>query len=104
MSEAIIPWPGHWSPLGATVGGEATNFALRAPDASGVEVCLFDESGAETRHTLINRTFDVWHGAVPGVGPGQRYGFRVHGPYDPARGLRFEPAKLLVDPYARAID
>ncbi|HEY9412809.1 MAG TPA: glycogen debranching protein GlgX [Jiangellaceae bacterium] len=104
MSDAIIPWPGHWSPLGATFGGGATNFALRAPDASRVEVCLFDESGTETRHTLINRTFDVWHGAVPGVGPGQRYGFRVHGPYDPARGLRFDPAKLLVDPYARAID
>ncbi|WP_239001027.1 glycogen debranching protein GlgX [Jiangella asiatica] len=98
------PWPGHWSPLGATYHPEATNFALWAPDAEQVEVCLFAEDDTETRHVLPNRTFDVRHGAVPGVRAGQRYGFRVHGPWDPAKGQRFNPAKLLVDPYARAVD
>ncbi|PZF81621.1 glycogen debranching protein GlgX [Jiangella anatolica] len=98
------PWPGHWTPLGATHTAEATNFALWAPDAERVEVCLFDEDDAETRLVLPNRTFDIWHGAVPGVRPGQRYGFRVHGPWDPATGRRFNPAKLLTDPYARAVD
>ncbi|WP_245597136.1 glycogen debranching protein GlgX [Jiangella gansuensis] len=98
------PWPGHWSPLGATFGPEATNFALWAPDAEQVELCLFAEDGTETRHVLPNRTFDIWHGAVPGVRAGQRYGFRVHGPWDPSAGQRFNPAKLLVDPYARAVD
>ena len=107
VSESTVPWPGHWTPLGATYDAESTNFALWAPDAERVEVCLFDGDGdgeTETRHTLINRTFDVWHGRVPGVRPGTRYGFRVHGPWDPAAGLRFNPAKLLVDPYARAVD
>jgi len=97
------PWPGHWAPLGATPDAEATNVALWAPKAERVEVCLFDESGHETRVALADRTFDVWHGRLPGVGPGQRYGFRVHGTWDPANGRRFDPGKLLVDPYARAV-
>ncbi|WP_408619766.1 glycogen debranching protein GlgX [Jiangella endophytica] len=101
---AMEPWPGHWTPLGATYSEAATNFALWAPDAELVEVCLFDDGDAETRLVLPNRTFDIWHGAVPGVRPGQRYGFRVHGPWDPATGRRFNPAKLLTDPYARAVD
>ncbi|MGH8828112.1 MAG: glycogen debranching protein GlgX, partial [Jiangellaceae bacterium] len=102
-SSSTLPWPGHWHPLGATLGGESTNFALWAPDAEQVEVCLFDDAGVETRHPLRNRTFDVWHGRLPGVGAGTLYGFRVHGPHDPARGLHFDPAKLLVDPYALAV-
>nr|WP_240723250.1 glycogen debranching protein GlgX [Haloactinopolyspora alba] len=104
MNDATLPWPGHWTPLGATYGPESTNFALWAPNAERVDVCLFDDDGAETQHTLINKTFDVWHGRLPGLRPGTRYGFRLHGPWDPANGQRFNPAKLLLDPYARAVD
>ena len=98
-----VPWPGHWSPLGATVDDEGTNVALWAPEAQRVDVCLVDERGHEERLPLRDRTFDVWHGRLPGVGAGQRYGFRVHGPWDPATGRRFNAAKLLLDPYARAV-
>jgi len=98
-----MPWPGHWHPLGATFDGEATNFALWAPQAEWVEVCLLDEDGAEKRIPLSERTFDVWHGSFPDVRPGQRYGFRVHGQWNPEAGLRFDSSKLLVDPYARAV-
>ncbi|GAC1324939.1 MAG: glycogen debranching protein GlgX [Mycobacteriales bacterium] len=98
------PWPGKPAPLGATWDGEGTNVALFSESATGVDVCLFDDAGAETRVPLEESTFHVWHGYLPQVGPGQRYGFRVHGPYDPARGARWNPAKLLVDPYARAIE
>ncbi len=87
----------HWD-------GEGTNFALWSTTATGVTVCLFDDAGVETRVPLGDSTYHVWHGYVPGVGPGQRYGFRVDGPFDPARGLFHNPAKLLVDPYARAIE
>ncbi len=103
VTDPQTAWPGHWAPLGATHDGDATNVALWAPEADRVEVCLFDESGGETRVPLQDRTFDTWHGRLPGVAPGQRYGFRVHGPWDPARGRRFDPAKLLLDPYARAV-
>ena len=96
-------WPGHWAPLGATFDGEATNIALWAPEAERVEVCLFDESDDETRLLLADRTFDIWHGRLPDMRPGQRYGLRVHGPWDPAQGRRFDQAKLLLDPYARAV-
>src|SRR5262249_53833199 len=97
--------PGNPYPLGATCDDEGTNFALFSENATGVELCLFDESGAETaRHALPEQTDQVWHVYVPGVGPGQRYGYRVHGPYDPPRGHRFNPAKLLLDPYAKAIN
>ncbi|TML90123.1 MAG: glycogen debranching protein GlgX [Actinobacteria bacterium] len=103
MSERQV-WPGLPEPLGATWDGEGTNFALFSEAAEAVELCLFDEGGREERLPLAEVTAHVWHGYVPGVAPGQHYGYRVHGPYDPGWGLRFNPAKLLVDPYARAID
>src|SRR6266540_1553909 len=97
-------WPGRPRPLGATWDGEGTNFAVFAEEAEAVELCLFDERGAERRLELPEVTAHTWHGYVPGIGPDQRYAFRVHGPFDPRRGLRFNPAKLLLDPYARAIE
>ncbi|GAA4945187.1 glycogen debranching protein GlgX [Yinghuangia aomiensis] len=102
------PWPGRRVPLGARWDGTGTNFAVWAGGAEAVELCLFEDgpdgSLRETRLPLRDRTFQVWHGYVPGIGPGSRYGFRVHGPWDPARGARWNPQKLLLDPYARAID
>jgi isoamylase len=105
VSDAALPWPGSPRPLGATADDEGTNFAMwtDAGDVEAVEVCLFDDAGVETRYRLGERTYHVWHGYLPGVRPGQLYGYRVHGPWDPARGARFNPAKLLLDPYARAI-
>ncbi len=96
-------WPGRSWPLGATWSKESTNFAVHAPEATAVWVCLFDEEGRETRHELSERTLGIWHGALPGIAVGQRYGFRSNGPWQPDRGLRFNPAKLLLDPYARAV-
>jgi len=90
-------------PLGAHAEAGGVRFAVTAPIADGVEVCLISEDGEERRIELTERTFGVWHGHVPGTTPGQRYGYRVHGPYDPSRGLRCNPAKILVDPYARRI-
>ena len=114
-------------PLGAHAGADGVRFAVVSSCAEAVEVCLIDGGGgpsdgprhsprerprhspsradgwSERRVELVERTFGVWHGVVPGVNPGQRYGFRVHGPYEPSRGLRCNPAKLLVDPYARRI-
>jgi len=90
-------------PLGATPGPAGTNFAVVSA-ADGVLLCLFDAEGIETQVALRERDGEVWHGFLPGVGPGQAYGYRVTGPYDPRRGLRCTPAKLLLDPYARAID
>jgi isoamylase len=97
-------WPGQPRPLGASWDGDGTNFAVFAEGAEAVELALFDESGRERRVRLPEVTAHVWHGYVPQVRPGQRYGFRAHGPYDPDRGLRYNPAKLLLDPYARAIE
>ncbi|MGA3540008.1 glycogen debranching protein GlgX [Micromonosporaceae bacterium DT194] len=99
-------WPGERYPLGATYDGSGTNFAIFSEVAESVELCLFDEwdLGTERRIRLTEVDAYVWHAYLPGVGPGQRYGYRVHGPYDPARGLRCNPAKLLLDPYAKAID
>jgi isoamylase len=96
------PWPGRPFPLGSTWDGQGTNFALWSAGATSVELCLFDPDGTEHRIPLEEHTYHVWHGYLPDVGPGRRYGYRVHGPWDPARGLRFNPAKLLADPYARA--
>ncbi|HEV3231816.1 MAG TPA: glycogen debranching protein GlgX [Candidatus Dormibacteraeota bacterium] len=97
-------WPGRHHPLGATWDGEGTTFALFAEHAERVELVLFDEAGQQTAaYDLAERTDLTWHGYVFGVGPGQRYGFRVDGPYDPAEGLRFNRRKLLLDPYARAV-
>ena len=97
-------WPGRSRPLGATWDGDGTNFAVYSERAEGVELCLFDADGNEERVALGEVDAFVWHGKVPGVGPGQRYGWRVHGPYDPKRGLRFNSNKLLIDPYAKAIE
>jgi glycogen debranching enzyme GlgX len=96
-------WPGSPHPLGATWTPEATRFAVHAPEAVALWVCLLDDAGRETRHQLTEHTLGVWHGAVPGLAPGQRYGFRAAGPWDPESGRRFNPAKLLLDPYARAV-
>src|SRR5689334_22731956 len=95
-------WPGNAYPLGATFDGSGTNFALFSEVAERVELCLFDEDGTETCVDLTEVDAFVWHGYLPTVQPGQRYGYRVHGPWDPARGLRCNPAKLLLDPYAKA--
>jgi isoamylase len=95
--------PGEPFPLGATWDGKGTNFSLFSEVAERVELCLFDEEGGERRVALPERTAFCFHGCLPGIGPGQRYGFRVHGPWDPANGHRCNPAKLLLDPYARAI-
>jgi isoamylase len=97
------PWPGHPSPLGATWDGTGTSFALYSASAEEVDLCLFDGAGVETRLPLEERTGHVWHGYLPGVQPGQEYGFRVDGPFEPAGGQRHNPSKLLVDPYARAL-
>ena len=104
MTEKIAAWPGTAYPLGATYDGVGTNFALFSSVAERVELCLFDDAGAEDRVTLHEMDGFVWHGYLPGVGPGQRYGYRVYGPYHPAAGHRCNPAKLLLDPYAKAID
>ena len=73
------------------------------PGGDRLWVCLFDEDGSETRHELTERSLGIWHGALPGVAVGQRYGFRADGPWEPGLGLRFNPHKLLLDPYARAV-
>jgi len=106
MSEAVRTFAGEPYPLGATYLGPGTNFAIYSEHATGVELCLFDktgEGGTETRIRIKERTHQVWHAYVPGIKPGQLYGFRVEGPYDPANGQRFNPHKLLLDPYARAV-
>ncbi|MBE9136814.1 glycogen debranching protein GlgX [Nodosilinea sp. LEGE 07088] len=97
-------WPGRPHPLGATWNGSGTNFALFSENATAVELCLFDRYDQETRVPLTEVDNYVWHGYLPGVEPGQRYGFRVHGPHDPENGQRFNPHKLLIDPYALALD
>src|SRR5580698_6505236 len=101
---AIAVWPGDSYPLGATYDGAGTNFGLFSEVAQRVELCLFDDDGTESRVELREVDGFVWHGYLPGVSPGQRYGYRVHGPYDPAAGQRCNPSKLLLDPYAKAID
>jgi isoamylase len=99
--------PGNPYPRGATYDGEGVNFALFSENATGVELCFYEGTkGSEesSRVALTERTDYTWHVYVPGIRPGQRYGYRVHGPYEPERGHRFNAAKLLIDPYARAID
>ncbi len=97
-------WPGSPYPLGATYDGMGTNFSLFSEVADRVELSLFDDAGRETTIDLPEVDGFVWHGYLPNIGPGQRYGYRVHGPYDPGAGLRSNPHKLLLDPYAKAID
>ena len=99
-------WPGQPYPLGATWDGSGVNFALFSENATGVELCLFDAPDAATERHKIRmreRTDQVWHCYLPDVRPGQLYGYRVHGPYEPEKGHRFNPANLLIDPYAKAI-
>ncbi|OBJ49269.1 glycogen debranching protein GlgX [Mycobacterium sp. 1423905.2] len=97
-------WPGKAYPLGATYDGSGTNFAVFSEVAEHVELCLFDDDGNETKIGLPEVDGFVWHAFLPSVQPGQRYGYRVHGPYDPGNGQRCNPNKLLVDPYSKAID
>ncbi len=97
-------WPGKPYPLGATYDGTGVNFAIFSEVAEHVELCLIGEGGKEVRLDLPEVDGFVWHGFIPGIQPGQRYGFRVHGPYDPEHGPRCNPAKLLLDPYAKAVD
>ncbi len=99
-------WPGSASPLGANWDGEGVNFALFSQEATGVELCLFDndDPNREThRIPLTERTHRIWHCYSPDVRPGQLYAYRVHGPYNPDQGRRFNPNKVLIDPYAHAI-
>ncbi|GAB3518250.1 glycogen debranching protein GlgX [Arthrobacter monumenti] len=96
-------WPGSAYPLGATFDGTGTNFALYSDVADKVELCLFDDDGGEERFTVTELDGFVWHCYLPQVQPGQKYGFRVHGPHDPEQGQRCNPNKLLLDPYAKAV-
>src|SRR5436190_16890991 len=99
-------WPGQPSPLGATFDGTGVNFALFSENATMVELCLFDSADAPAESQRIQmpeQTAQVWHARLPGLGPGQVYGYRVHGPHDPEMGQRFNPKKVLLDPYAKAI-
>jgi glycogen operon protein len=109
-ADALVPtptgevWPGRAYPLGATYDGAGTNFAVFSEVAERVELCLFDAEGTESRVPLPEVDGFIWHAYIPNIEPGQRYGYRVYGPYDPQAGLRCNPNKLLVDPYSKAID
>ena len=104
-SDAEVLQPGSPYPLGASFDGKGTNFSIFSEVAERVELCLFDAEGRQTAsYDLTEITALCWHGYLPDVGPGQRYGYRVHGPWDPEQGLRCNPAKLLLDPYAKAVD
>jgi len=101
---SVEVWPGSPYPLGATYDGQGTNFALFSEAADRVELCLFDDDGTETRIELTDVDAFVWHAYLPTGQPGQQYGYRVHGPHDPAAGKQFNPSKLLLDPYAKAVE
>jgi glycogen operon protein len=106
MKNGMRIWPGRPYPLGATWDGEGINFALFSENAAGVELCLFegpDQKQESHRIRIEERTDQIWHVYLPEIRPGQHYGYRVHGPYEPESGHRFNPAKLLIDPYAKAI-
>jgi isoamylase len=103
-ADRVEVWPGRGYPLGATYDGGGTNFALFSEVAEAVDLCLFDDSGHESRVRMEEVDAFSWHAYLPNVGPRQRYGYRVHGPYDPERGIRCNPYKLLLDPYAKAIE
>src|SRR5215470_10223507 len=97
-------YPGSPFPLGATWDENGVNFALFTENATHVELCLFNDDGTETNHIKISERFNHnWHVYVPDLKPGQMYGYRVYGPYDPQNGHRFNPNKLVIDPYAKAI-
>ncbi|RYY21423.1 MAG: glycogen debranching enzyme GlgX, partial [Sphingobacteriaceae bacterium] len=99
----LIHYPGKPYPLGATWDGKGVNFALYANNATAVELCLFDEHNQETKIEVTERTHYIWHIYLPEISHGQFYGYRVHGPYEPQNGLRFNANKLLIDPYAKSI-
>ena len=102
----VKTWPGKPYPLGATWLGNGVNFAIFSEHATGIDLCLFDNIGAPKENLRIpfrEQTEQVWHAFLPDARPGQLYGYRVYGPYDPKRGLRFNDSKLLLDPYAKAI-
>lgn len=106
VARSITQWRGYSYPLGATWDGKGVNFALFSEHATGVDLCLFDspDNEKETERIPITEYSDhVWHIYLPEVLPGQQYGYRVHGPYDPQQGLRFNPNKVLLDPYAKGI-
>ena len=104
MAESKIR-PGNPEKLGATYDGKGVNFAIFSENATKIELCMFDDKDNETRIELPERSEEgIWSGYLPGAKPGMRYGYRVHGPYDPDRGMRFNPNKLLIDPYARELD
>jgi isoamylase len=101
---SLQTWPGKPYPLGSQYDGDGVNFALFSENATGVELCLFDEKGAETHRIPVKeRTHNSWHVYIPGIKPGQQYGYRVHGPYEPENGHRFNANKLCIDPYAKAL-
>ena len=104
MTQAIETWPGRPYPLGASYDGGGTNFSVFSEVAEGVELCLFGDDGDEQRIALDEIDGSCWHAYLPAVVPGQRYGYRVHGPWAPEHGQRCNPAKLLLDPYAKAIE
>jgi isoamylase len=104
MVEKISTWPGNPYPLGALYNGTGVNFSLFSEHAAEVELCLFDPIGIETRIKLTERSHGSWYIYIPGIKPGQEYGYRVYGPYEPKNGYRFNPNKLLIDPYAKAIN
>ena len=104
IEKKLDVWPGRPYPLGATFDGTGVNFAIFSEAADRLELCLIDDELRETRIEMIEVDGSVWHAYLPSIQPGQRYGYRVHGPYDPSRGLRCNPSKLLLDPYAKAVD
>lgn len=104
MAVKINTWPGSPYPLGAIYNGTGVNFSIFSEHASKVELCLFDVMGKESRIKITERTHGSWHVYLPGIKPGQEYGFRMYGPYEPKNGYRFNPNKLLIDPYAKAIN
>jgi pullulanase/glycogen debranching enzyme len=104
--QAMRIWPGRSYPLGATWNGKGVNFALYAENATKVELCLFDspEDKKEAQRIVLPEYTDmVWHAYLPDIRPGQVYGYRVHGPYEPKKGHRFNPNKVLLDPYAKVL-
>ncbi|WP_278259332.1 alpha-amylase family glycosyl hydrolase [Nocardioides convexus] len=105
LGEQAEVWPGRNWPLGATWSPESTNFAVHAPNATGVWLCVaLDGPGeAERRYALSEQSLGIWHGALPGIAPGTRYGYRVDGPDAPEEGMRFDSSVLLLDPYALAV-
>jgi glycogen operon protein len=101
--ESAPVWPGRAWPLGATWEEESTNFAVYAPEATAMWVCLFDEDDHETAYQLTEHSLGIWHGAIPDVPIGALYGLRAFGPWQPDQGHRFNPHKLLLDPYTKAV-